>query len=202
MPQSQLQSQSGKGFNQRLHALAPQAQQAFMAALCERLVPNYVLYSQASGQGDIKALNSILALVWERLQVRDARIDFDLQADKLAACQPPVEDDSFGARRAMETVSALSALLDTLRGDSQEAVVEVSRTSRGGVQAFIAMTEGEEDSEALAAKVREHPLMADENAFQDAVLESVEVPLNRESLKALRQLGRNEGFSNLGISVE
>lgn len=194
--------QLGSGFNQRLHALAPQAQQAFMAALCERMMPNYALYSQASGQGDTKALNSVLALVWERLQVRDARIDFDLQADKLAACQPPAEDDSFGARRAMEAVAALTALLDTLRGGSQEAVIEVSRTSRSGVQAFIAMTEGEENSEALAAKMREHPLMADENDFQDAVLEAVEAPLDRDALKALRKLGRNEGFSNLGISLE
>ncbi|MGO2132523.1 MAG: YjaG family protein [Halomonas sp.] len=194
--------QPGSGFNQRLHALEPQAQQAFMAALCERLVPNYALYSQASGQGDTKALSSVLALVWESLQVRDARIDFDLQADKLAACQPPAEDDSFGARRAMEAVAALTALLDTLRGGSQEAVIEVSRTSRSGVQAFIAMTEGEDDTEALAVKVREHPLMADENGFQDALLESVEAPLDRDALKALRKLGRNEGFSNLGISLE
>lgn len=195
-------TQPGSGFNQRLYALEPQAQQAFMAALCERLVTNYALYAQTSGEGDVNALNSVLALVWERLQVRGARIDFDLQADKLAACQPPAEDDSFGARRAMETVAALSALLDTLRGGSQEAVVEVSRASRGGVQAFIAMIEGEEDSEALAAKVREHPLMADENGFQDAVLEAVEAPLDRDALKALRKLGRNEGFSNLGISLE
>ncbi|WP_027967650.1 YjaG family protein [Halomonas halocynthiae] len=196
------QPQPVKGFNQRLYALEPQAQQAFMAALCERLVPNYALYAQASGQGDLNVLKAILALVWERLQVKSARIDFDLQADKLVACHPPAEDDSFGARRAMEVVSALSALLDTLRGGSLEAVVEVSRTSRSGVQAFIAMTEGEEDSDALAANVREHPLMADENDFQDAVLAAAETPLSREALKSLRLLGRNDGVSNLGVSID
>lgn len=196
------QSPSANGFHQRLQALDPLAQQAFMAALCERLMPNYALYAQATGRGDVKTLSSIMALVWERLQVREARIDFDRQADKLTACQPPAEDDSFGARRAMETVAALSALLDTLRGGSQAAVIEVSRVSRSGVQAFIAMTEGDEDSEALAAKEREHLLMDDENGFQDAVLAAVEAPLGREALKALRQLGRNEGVSNLGISLE
>lgn len=199
---TQANSPSANGFYQRLQALAPRAQQAFMAALCERLMPNYALYAQAAGQGDVKALSSVMSLVWERLQVREARIDFDLQADKLAACQPPAEDDSFGARRAMETVAALTALLDTLRGGSQEAVIEVSRTSRSGVQAFIAMTEGDEDSDILAAKEREHPLMADENGFQDAVLAAVEVSLDRDALKALRQLGRNEGVSNLGVSLE
>jgi uncharacterized protein YjaG (DUF416 family) len=192
-------SQPSGGFHQRLQALEPRAQQAFMAALCERLMPNYALYAQTSGQGEVRGLKSILDLVWERLLVRDARIDFDLQADKLAECHPPAEDDSFGARRAMEAVAALSALLDTLRGESPEAIVEVSRASKGGVQAFIAMTEGDEDDQALAARVREHPLMADENGFQDAVLKAVEAPLDRDALKALRLLGRNEGVSNLGI---
>ncbi len=45
--------------------------------------------------------------------------------------------------------------------------------------------------------------MTDENDFQDAVLEAVEAgPLDREALKALRRLGRNEGVSNLGLSLE
>lgn len=195
-------SQPSGGFHQRLQALEPRAQKAFMAALCERLMPNYALYVQASGRGEVKGLKSILGLVWERLMVKDARIDFDLQADKLADRQPPSDDDSFGARRAMETVAALSALLDTLRSEAPEAIVEVSRASKGGVQAFIAMTEGDEDSQALAARVREHPLMVEENDFQDAILEAVEAPLDRDALKALRRLGRNEGISNLGIALD
>ncbi|QFU03105.1 hypothetical protein FIU83_15780 [Halomonas sp. THAF5a] len=195
------------GFFQRLQRLEPRRQQAFMAALCERLLPNYVfycqgLYAENSGQGDPHGLRVILDLVWERLAVKEARIDFDRQADKLAELEPPAEDDSFGARRALEAVVALSAILDTLRGEASEAVLEVSRASRSGVRAFIELTEGEEDAERLAALVRDHPLMADENDFQDAVLEAVEGELDREALKALRRLGRNDGVSNLGLSVE
>ncbi|ATJ81211.1 YjaG family protein [Halomonas beimenensis] len=190
------------GFFQRLQALPPRRQQAFMAALCERLVPNYALYAEATGQGDVKGLRAVLDLVWERLAVKEARIDFERQAEKLAGLEPPAEDDSFGARRALEAVVALSALLDTLRGEAPEAVLEVSRASRGGVRAFIELTEGEEDAERLAALVREHPLMADENDFQDAVLEAVEGNLDRDALKALRRLGRNEGVSNLGLGGE
>lgn len=190
------------GFHQRLQALEPRAQQAFMAALCERLLPNYALYAQTAGHGSPAGLRAILDLVWERLSVREARIDFALQAEKLAELAPPEGDDSFGARRATEAVAALSALLDTLQGEAPEAVLEVSRASRGGVRAFIELTEGEEDGERLAALVREHPLMADENDFQDAMLEAVEEPLGRDELKALRRLGRNEGVSNLGLSAE
>ncbi|ERS91997.1 MULTISPECIES: YjaG family protein [Halomonas] len=191
------------GFFQRLQGLEPRRQQAFMAALCERLLPNYALYAQTTGHGNPAGLRAILELVWERLSVREARIDFERQAEKLAELAPPEGDDSFGARRATEAVAALSALLDTLQGEAPEAVLEVSRASRGGVRAFIELTEGEEDGERLAALVREHPLMADENDFQDAVLEAVEAgPLDRDALKALRRLGRNEGVSNLGLSAE
>jgi len=191
------------GFFQRLQGLEPHRQQAFMAALCERLLPNYALYAQTAGHGNPAGLRAILDLVWERLAIAGARIDFERQAEKLAELAPPEDDDSFGARRATEVVAALSALLDTLQGEAPEAVLEVSRASRGGVRAFIELTEGEEDGERLAALVREHPLMADENDFQDAVLEAVEAgPLDRDALKALRRLGRNEGVSNLGLSAD
>jgi uncharacterized protein len=191
------------GFFQRLQQLDPRRQQAFMAALCERLLPNYRLYAQTTGQGDPHGIRVILDLVWERLAVKEARIDFGRQAEKLADLEPPGEDDSFGARRALEAVVVLSALLDTLRGEAPEAVLEVSRASRSGVRAYIELTEGEEDGERLAALVREHPLMADENDFQDAVLEALEAgPLDREALGALRRLGRNEGVSNLGLSAD
>lgn len=190
------------GFYQRLQALEPRRQQAFMAALCERLLPNYALYAQTADQGNPRALRAILDLVWERLSVKEAKIDFALQAEKLAELAPGEEDDSFGARRASEAVAALSALLDTLQGEAPEAVLEVSRASRGGVRAFIELTEGEEDGQRLAALVRDHPLMADENDFQDAALEAAEGPLGRDELKALRRLGRNDGFSNLGLSPD
>ncbi|MDZ7851890.1 MAG: YjaG family protein [Halomonas sp.] len=191
------------GFFQRLQQLDPRRQRAFMAALCERLLPNYRLYAEATGQGDSHGMRVILDLVWEHLAVKEARIDFDRQAEKLAELEPPAEDDSFGARRALEAVVALSALLDTLRGEAPEAVLEVSRSSRSGVRAYIELTEGEEDAARLGELVRGHPLMADENDFQDAVLEAVEEgPLDREALRSLRRLGRNDGVSNLGLSAD
>ncbi|BBI53303.1 hypothetical protein HORIV_57240 [Vreelandella olivaria] len=191
-----------QGFYQRLQDLPLPAQQAFMAALCERLLPNYVLYEQTTGQGDSHTLGTVLSLVWERLNVPNASIDFARQAEKLAECEPPEEDDSFGARRALDAVVSVSALLDTLQGDSPEAVLDVSRTSRAGVRAFIELTEGEVDSQALALIIRDHPLMADENDFQDAVLEAVSGSLDKAALKEVRKLGRNGGISNLGLSLD
>ncbi|KPQ21031.1 MULTISPECIES: YjaG family protein [unclassified Halomonas] len=197
-----MASTNPPGFYQRLQQLPLAAQQAFMAALCERLLPNYALYEQTTGHGDGHTLRAVLNLVWERLSVPNASIDFARQAEKLAECEPPEDDESFGARRALDAVVAISALLDTLQDESTEAVLDVSRTSRAGVRAFIELTEGEEDANALALLIRDHPLTEDENNFQDAVLEEVSQPLNKETLKAIRVLGRNGGVSNLGLSLE
>jgi len=190
------------GFYQQLQQLPLFAQQAFMAALCERLMPNYALYAQTTGQGDLHTLRTVLNLVWEQLSVRGASIDFARQAEKLAECEPPEGDESFGARRALDTVVSVSSILDTLQGEAPEAVLDVSRTSRAGVRAFIELTEGEEDAQKLALLIRDHPLMEDENNFQDAVLDAASQPLDAAALKALRQLGRNQGISNLGLSLE
>ncbi|MCC5882713.1 MAG: YjaG family protein [Halomonas sp.] len=195
-------SQPAGGFHERLQALSSGQQQAFMATLCERMMPNYALYAQMTGAGNPAGLRAILDLVWEQLAVREARIDFERQAEKLAELEPPADDDSFGARRAVEVVVALTSLLDTLRGGSPDAVLEVSRISKGGVRAFIELTEGEVDADKLSQLIREHPLMADENDFQDAVLEAAEGHLDRDAIKALRQVGRNEGVSNLGLTLD
>lgn len=195
-------SRSVGSFNARLRQLNPRQQIAFMASLSERLVPNYALYTSMSGSGDPAVLHNVLDLVWERLKVKSARIDFDKQADKLAAIEPPETDDSFGARRATESVMALSTLLDALRGEAPEAALDVSQVSRSGVRAYIEMTEGSEDAERLDALFREHELMQDERAFQQAVLEAVEEDPDVVSIAALRDLGRNQGVSNLGLSLD
>ncbi|MDF3920051.1 YjaG family protein [Salinicola salarius] len=189
-------------FNARLRRLDARQQIAFMAALSERLVPNYALYAGMSGHGNPSVMNNVLDLVWERLKVASARIDFDKQAEKLAEIEPPEDDDSFGARRATESVMALTTLLDALRGEAPEAALEVSRVSRNGVRAYIEMTEGSEDAERLDALFREHELMQDERDFQDAVLEALEADPRLEDLRALRILGRNQGVSNLGLSLD
>lgn len=196
-------TQLAGGFNDRLKNLDARRRLAFMAALGERLMPNYALYADHAEIGDPAALRGILALVWEHLTVKGAKIDFDRQAEKLAELEPPADDDSFGARRALEAVMAVSAMLDTLRGEAPEAVLEVSRASLSGVRAFIEVSEGEEDATRLAALIREHELMADERDFQDAVLETVEEgELDRDALRKLKVLGRNEGVSNLGLTLD
>lgn len=192
-------------FERRLRALESRSALAFMAALSERLMPNYRLYAELGENGDYRGASNILALVWESLSVREASIDFTLQAEKLVVCEPPEGDDSFGARIASDLTLSLSACLDVLAGPSPQAPVDVSRLSIGGIERFIEMSEGEhiDSDETREALIESHALMVDERAFQQEVLERVEAGrLDRDTLRALRSLGRNQGVSNLGLSAE
>ncbi|WP_456268404.1 YjaG family protein [Kushneria sp. AK178] len=193
------------GFETRLRALSSRQALAFMAALSERLMPNYRLYAEVGAAGDAHGVTSILALVWESLGVRDARINFERQAEKLAACEPPEDDDSFGARIARDLTLALSACMDVLSGPAVEAAVDVSRLSIGGIERFVEMSAGEaiDDDAEREALIDDHELMSDERAFQLAVLETVETQtLDRAGLRELRTLGKNEGVSNLGLTAD
>ncbi len=193
------------GFERRLRALSPRQALAFMAALSERLMPNYHLYADIGAAGDAHGVTSILALVWESLGVRDARIDFERQAEKLVACEPPEDDDSFGARIARDLTLALSACMDVLSSTAGEAPVDVSRLSIGGIERFIEMSAGEaiNDDAERETLIDGHALMDDERAFQLAVLEVVETrTLDRDGLRELRTLGKNEGASNLGLTAD
>ncbi len=196
------------GFRARLEALAPVRRTAFMATLTERLLPNAGFYAEVNGTASAlettRELRKLLDLVWEQLRVRDAKIDFSLQAEKVTAFEPDEHDDSFGARRALEAVMALTACIDVLISEEPEAALKVSRLSADGVRALIDLQAGEGiEQEALEAMIREHPLMVDERDFQDAVLESVEAPrLERDDWRALKRLGRNEDVSNLGLSLQ
>src|SRR5690625_3143012 len=128
--------QPNQGFHQRLHALSAAQQQAFMAALCERLLPNYALYAQMAESGNPAALRAILDLVWERLSVREARIDFERQAEKLAELEPASVEASATtasvARRAPKLSSTLagssSARFSAWRSKSMRASRTLSRS--------------------------------------------------------------------------
>lgn len=200
-----MPTQIEAGLERRLADLSSRQGLAFAAALCERLMPNYRLYADMEGEGDVHSVRTLLDLIWEALGVRDARIDFSRQAQKLIECEPPDADERFGARAAGDLTLALSACLDDLIAGSGEAPIEVSRLSLGSVERFIELQAGEAvmDDTRREALIESHELIADERAFQKAVLEALETaPLDRPRLRTIRALGRNEGFSNLGISLE
>jgi hypothetical protein len=72
------------------------------------------------------------------------------------------------------------------------------------VASYIEVTEGDDQmsDEELVRFINTHDMMLQEEAFVETALEMLEAdgPFNPALVTQLRELGRNEGFSNIGIS--
>ena len=77
------------------------------------------------------ALSSYPDLIWETLTVKDAKVNFDSQLEKLEEAIPAADDfDMYGVYPAIDACVALSELIHSrLSGETLEHAIEVSKTS-------------------------------------------------------------------------
>lgn len=126
----------------RLEKLASWQHVTFMACLCERMYPNYWAFCQQTSFGDGQLYRRILDLIWETLVVKDAKVNFDSQLEKLEEAIPSAEDyDLYGVYPAIDACVALSELLHSrLSGETLEHAIAVSESSITSV-AMLEMTQ-------------------------------------------------------------
>ena len=189
----------------RLYQLEQARLTAFCATLSERLFPNFALFSRLVDFGDAQQLRQILNGVWDSLSNSGAKMNFEVQLDNVESNMPDLDVfDMYGASPALDAVIALFSTLSCMLDSDTAEAVSVANLSRECVATFIEVTEGDDQmsDEELVRFINTHDMMLQEEAFQETVLDLLEVegPLNPSRIKALRQLGQNEGCSNIGIS--
>lgn len=192
----QLEAQLGK--------LKPWQLTAFAAALTERMLPNYTLFSRLLEFGNAEQVRRILDGVWEHL-AGGASMNFEVQLDHVEDNMPSLDEfDMYGAMPALDAVVALySTLVCILESDPAEAA-SIADLSRESVATFIEVNEADpqlSDAE-LMRFIASHDLMQDEDAFQEELLERLQAQqqANKAFIRDLRELAGNQGVSNLGIS--
>lgn len=185
----------------RLAKLASWQHLTFMACLCERMVPNYYAFCQQTEFADPARYRRILDLVWEHLTVKDVKINFDSQLEKLEELIPDGDAfDVYGVYPAIDACVALSEVLHAmLSGETLEHAIEVSRTSITTV-AILEMTQAghEMSDEAL----RENQAVIDEWDLQWEIFRLLAECEERdlELIKGLRLDLREAAISNIGIN--
>ncbi|SFX23199.1 YjaG family protein [Marinospirillum alkaliphilum] len=193
-------------FNQRLRRLSDWQQLAFATALAQRSAINYQLFSESVAFEGGAELNKLLGLLWESLLVREARINWAVQQEKLPALQPdPAAFDFYGVYPALDAVMALELAVEQRQQPDPDTAVRASKLSRSTVRQFLEMQLPETlEEEQVAAWLNAQPLMQDENDFQDELLAQVSSQFqpHPELIRQIRELARNQGVSNLGISLE
>jgi len=191
-----------ENYEQQLTKLLPWQKVSFIASLAERCFPNYKLFSEACETGDAKQFRLSLDLFWESLTVKNSKINFTIQFDRFEPIIPNVDKfDVYGVYPALDACVTLNSAFNSLVGpdpDVNEAI-NASRVSIGTVASYLEALAGEElEDEVIFAD----ELMQEELEFQQAVLDLLTVQKSPESMKTLRQFAKNDGISNIGITLD
>lgn len=187
----------------RLEKLESWQHVTFMACLCERMYPNYWAFCQQTGFADSQLYRRLLDLVWETLTVKDAKINFDSQLEKLEEAIPDGDAfDVYGVYPAIDACVALSELLHSrLSGETLEHAIEVSKTSITTV-AMLEMTQA--GREMTDDELKENQAIIDEWDLQWEIFRLLAACEERdlELIKGLRSDLREAGISNIGINFQ
>lgn len=185
----------------QLEQLTPLAQRAFAAALAQRMMPNFILFAELTEQSEAgHALQSALDTVWEKLLTPKAKINFEKQQLKLEELEPQPDDhDFFGVYPALDTYMAVLAVLAAMQDKDEQPALDVSRLSRGSVQFYLNI---QAETTLDYSQLDQEPLWLEERDFQDQLLALLADDPDEDSFRQARQLGRNDGISNLGIALE
>ena len=187
--------------HKRLENLESWQHLTFMAALCERMAPNFKLFCQMNElSAEAKTYQNILNLVWEYLTVKDAKINFENQLEKLETIIPDVNDyESFGVVPALDACQALAEILHAIiAGEILERAVEMSLISLGTVTSLLETETGRDWSDSELKESEDIQAELDVQWQSYRLLKEWE-KRDSELILDLKNEIRAEGISNIGI---
>jgi uncharacterized protein YjaG (DUF416 family) len=186
----------------RLEKLESWQHVTFMASLCERMYPNYQAFCLETGFGEAQLYRRILDLIWETLVVKDAKVNFDSQLEKLEEAVPSSDDyDLYGVYPAIDACIALGELIHSrLSGETLSHAIAVSETSIRTV-AMLEMTQAGKEMSDEELKVI--PAVEEEWDIQWEIFRLLADCEERdlELIKGLRSDLREAAVSNIGINL-
>jgi len=194
---------------------------AFSAALLERMLPNYQMFSEAEDFGNAKVLRNQLDIIWQWLDNSNTvKINSEAQLLKLEAETPdPEAFDSFGVFPALDACMAFSALWQLMqvkpakKQKTEEIdindIESISRLSHNSVSYYVellllddAEDIADEELTITAEQMNEHPLMQWEKDTQDELFNFLQfAAADKRTCKLAKQMSLSEGLSNLGIEI-
>ncbi len=190
---------------------------AFSAALLERMLPNYQMFSEVSNFGNVKVLRNQLDIIWQWLsQPNTTKINIDAQLAKLEIETPnPDEYDSFGVFPALDTCMALAALWQLMQSKPQKKnkniaadlddINSISRLSLNSVSYYVELLLQQElttNESVTLATINAHPLTQWEIDTQQELITFLQFAAeNKKSCDLAKKISLAEGLSSLGIEI-
>lgn len=187
----------------RLEKLAPWQHTTFMVALCERMYPNFALFCQQTDFADARQYRIIVDSVWESLTVKNAKINFERQLERLEEIIPNADDyDLYAVFPAIDACYALSTLLHALL-DREEMLEEVIKVSQISVDTVAQLEFAQTGVEVTQENAKSIQTIEDEWDIQWEIYRPLRETEKRdiELICSLRDALRDECVSNIGIEL-
>jgi hypothetical protein len=149
----------------------------------------------------------VLDLVWEWLQVRRAKINFDKLQEELELITPEVNNfDMFGVYPALDAMTALDTMLNGITQQDSSDFIDVAKISQASVARLIEHESADLDitTEAELKKVvRDHELMNYEMECLAELISLVQPiqSFGRAEVQLLRSWVQEQGVTNLGMEL-
>ncbi|WP_419209202.1 YjaG family protein [Photobacterium leiognathi subsp. mandapamensis] len=187
----------------RLEKLEPWQHLTFMVSLCERMYPNYVFFCAETEFADSHKYRVILDSIWEILTVKNAKINFENQLEKLEDMVPSEDDfDIYAVSPAIDACVALADLLHAMldRDLMMETVIKLSALS---VETVANLEYAQTGIEITNDNQKENEAVCAEWDTQWAIFRALKEaePRDIELIKDLRAELRDEPVSNIGIEL-
>jgi len=181
----------------------------FAAALLERMLPNYQMFSENMDFGKFSLLRNQLDLIWQKLDpTQSCKINYDAQMLKLEDQIPAPEDyDFFGVYPALDAVMALMSTLQGMQDREMDTASIVSKLSENSVTHYLELLIAQEaslsdDEDVSEEQIKDHPLMHWEIDTQNELCDLlVKAPEKKSTIEKAKAIALEEGLSNLGIEL-
>ncbi|MCG3726385.1 YjaG family protein [Vibrio cincinnatiensis] len=188
----------------RLEKFEPWQQITFMACLCERMFPNYALFCEQTEFAQARGYRDILDSVWELLTVKNAKINFERQLEKLEDLIPTTDEfELYLVYPAIDACEALATLLHGLldRDDLYESMQKISQIS---VRTVAQLEEAQNGDVITNENQKENEAVCAEWDVQWAIFRPLREATERDIdlIKDLRQELRDECVSNIGLTLD
>ncbi|MCG3723578.1 DUF416 family protein [Vibrio cincinnatiensis] len=188
----------------RLEKFEPWQQITFMACLCERMFPNYALFCEQTEFAQARGYRDILDSVWELLTVKNAKINFERQLEKLEDLIPTTDEfELYLVYPAIDACEALATLLHGLldRDDLYESMQKISQIS---VRTVVQLEEAQNGDVITNENQKENEAVCAEWDVQWAIFRPLREATERDIdlIKDLRQELRDECVSNIGLTLD
>lgn len=188
----------GPKFYDKIKKLRNWQQALFALTLASRQTANAVAFysSMPGGNRRIDAFLEIEDSLWEYLCAHPEKTDLTPMKDTLGKLKPAA-DGTFGATAAKYAVESFETVIASVMMHSGDESLEASEIS---VNCLVEFLETQQEKELSEEEITENEFVMNELDFQMEVANTLSGKRSPEMFAKLRNLARNEGYSNIGIS--